>query len=147
MNPTAVLDRLIGVCIDSEKRYRHAAKDVSRADLESFFDRQAELSKRTADELQNQRKHLGVIKDESGTLAGVLDRAAMDLSVMMSKGDSGVVDWCRKDAEIVIWEYEKALAERLPSDLRPLLERQLREVRITLASLDQTLQAYGGPKS
>ena len=36
MNVVEIVDRLAAVCIDSEKRYRHAANDVSRDDLEIF---------------------------------------------------------------------------------------------------------------
>ena len=102
-----VLERVIAVCVDSEERYRHAARDVSRADLESFFNRQAELCKRAADELQVRCKRLGIVEDESGTFGGLIDRTAMDLSVVMSMGDSGVVDWCRKDAARVVGEYKR----------------------------------------
>jgi hypothetical protein len=71
----------------------------------------------------------------------------MDLSVVMSKGDSGVVDWCRQDAEAVAREYEKALAEGLPADLRHILEHQLTAVRGTVSELDRVLKTYGGPRS
>jgi uncharacterized protein (TIGR02284 family) len=141
-----VLKGLMAVCVDSEERYRHAAKDVSRGDLESFFNRQAELCKGAADELQVRCKRLGIVEDESGTFGGLVDRTAMDLSVAMSMGDSGVVDWCRKDAARVVGEYERALAKPLPGDLQRLLASQLREIRMSLDSLDQILQTYGGPK-
>ncbi len=72
----------------------------------------------------------------------------MDLSVVMSKGDSGVVEWCREDAEQFAAEYEKALREsELPNDLRPLLERQLAAVRATITELERVLGTYGGPRS
>jgi hypothetical protein len=41
MHIVEILDRLIAVSIDSEKRYRHAAKDVERTSLEKFFQGQA----------------------------------------------------------------------------------------------------------
>ncbi len=142
-----VLEQLIAVCIDSEERYRHAARDVSRADLESFFNLQAEVCRRAAGELQARCRRLGIVEDESGTLAGLVDRTAMDLSVVMSMGDSGLVDWCRKDAARVMADYKRALAETLPGDLRRLLESQLRETRMSLDSLDQILQTYSGANS
>lgn len=48
--------------------------------------------------------------EESGSVGGFIDRTAMDLSVVMSKGDTGIVDWCRQDAKEVIAEYEKLLS-------------------------------------
>jgi uncharacterized protein (TIGR02284 family) len=148
MSPVEILDHLIQVCIDSEKRFEHAARDVGRDDLERFFRRQAANRKAAADELQAQRNKMGVLKEESGTLGGLLDRIEMDLSVIHSMGDSGVVEWCREDAEKVEAEYDKILnSTDLPPELRPILERQSGDVRSALAELNRVLQAYGGPRS
>jgi uncharacterized protein (TIGR02284 family) len=148
MSYAETLDHLIGVCIDSEKRYRHAAHDVGRDDLEAFFNKQAVNRKSAADELQVERERLGSDKKESGTLAGLMDRLEMDLSVIHSMGDSGVVEWCREDAEKVASEYRKALnSSDLPARMRPALEHQLASVDNTLSELERVLRAYGGPRS
>ena len=66
----------------------------------------------------------------------------------MSKGDSGIVEWCREDAEKTAAEYQKALsAPDLPASLRPKLERQLAAVENTISELERVLRAYGGPRS
>src|ERR1700682_1700699 len=123
MNLEKPLDRLISVAIDSQKRYEHAALDVGKEYLGRFFKQKAEVRKRHADELQAERNKLGNIKkDETGSVAGALDTAAMDFNVVMSMGDTGVVDWCRKDAEAAAQEYQKALAENPPAPLRSVLE-------------------------
>jgi len=148
MTPVETLERLIEISVDSEKRYRHAANDVGRKDLEDFFNRQATKHMAAADELQAERTRLGVVKKESGTFAGLVDRTEMDLSVVMSKGDSGIVEWCREDAEKTAAEYQKALsAPDLPPSLRPKLERQLAAVENTISELERVLRAYGGPRS
>jgi uncharacterized protein (TIGR02284 family) len=148
MTPVETLDLLIAICVDSERRYRHAARDVGRDDLETFFKEQAAKRKAAADQLQSERSRLGVVEKEAGTLSGFVDRLEMDLSVIHSMGDSGVVEWCRQDGEKVAREYEKALSsEDLPPDLRGLLERQLATVRVTVSELKRILLAYGGPRS
>jgi uncharacterized protein (TIGR02284 family) len=147
MTTAEILDHLIEVCVDSEKRYRSAANDVGKAKLEQFFNQQAEARKRSADELAVERKRIGGNGDESGTLAGLVDRAAMDFSVVMSMGDTGVVNWCREDEEKVIAEYEKALANNFVPATRKKIEDQLAQSRATLASLEKVLEAYGGPRS
>jgi uncharacterized protein (TIGR02284 family) len=148
MSQVETLNHLIEVCVDSEKRYRHAARDVGRDDLEAFFKQQAANRKAAADELQAQRARLGVVKEEFGTFGGLVDRAEMDLSVVMSKGDSGVVEWCREDAQKVEDEYEQALnGGDLPAQSRPIVERQLAAVRATISELERVLRAYGGPRS
>jgi uncharacterized protein (TIGR02284 family) len=147
MNQVEALDSLIETCIDSEKRYRHAARDVGRSDLEAFFRQQAENRKAAAAELEAKRGPGGA-KKESGTLAGLLDRTELDLSVVMSKGDSGVVEWCREDAKKVEAEFEKVLKSvDLPADSRPIVQRQLAAVRNTISELERVLRVYGGPRS
>jgi uncharacterized protein (TIGR02284 family) len=144
------LDNLVKVCIDSAERYRRAAADVGKEKLVQFFQQQEAARRRDADELNLERKRLGSEGEksgkESGSVGGFIDRTAMDLSVVMSKGDTGVVEWCIEDAEKVSAEYEKALSDA-DGTTRALLERQLAENRATLASLDKVLKPYGHPRS
>ena len=147
MNLEKTLDRLIAVSIDSQKRYHHAALDVGKEYLARFFNQQAEIRKTHADELQAERRKLGSDKGESGSMAGALDTAAMDFSVVMSMGDTGVVDWCRKDAEAAAKEYQQALRENPTPQVHAIVERQLRDILATVESLEQVLREYGGPRS
>ncbi len=147
MSLEKTLDRLIAVSIDSHRRYHHAELDVGKEYLAQFFNQQSAIRKRHADELQAERSKLGIKKSESGSVAGVLDTAAMDLSVVHSMGDTGVVDWCRKDADAAAQEYQKAIAENPSPQLRSILERQVGEIRAAEASLAEVLRKYGGPRS
>ena len=147
MEPIQILDHLIEICVDSESRYRSAAGDVGKADLEQFFNQQAASRKRNADELDVERKRLGGDGDELGTFAGLFDRTAMDFNVIMSMGDTGVVEWCREDAQSAIDEYVKALAQELPLSARAAVILQLIQHRSMLASLEKVLRSYGGPRS
>jgi uncharacterized protein (TIGR02284 family) len=150
MTKLETLDNLVKVCIDSAERYRRAASDVGKEKLVQFFQQQEAARRRDADELNLERKRLGGEGEkagkESGSVGGFIDRTAMDLSVVMSKGDTGVVEWCREDAQKVSAEYEKALRD-IDSTSRALLERQLAENRATLASLDKVLKPYGHSRS
>ena len=144
------LDHLIETCVDSAERYRRAAADVGKEKLVRFFKQQEAARRRDADQLNWLRQQLGGQPEksgqESGSVGGFIDRTAMDLSVVMSKGDTGVVDWCRQDAREVIGEYEKALPS-FTGSTRTILERQLAENRTTLATLDKALAPYGRPRS
>jgi uncharacterized protein (TIGR02284 family) len=150
MTKLETLDNLVKVCIDSAERYRRAAADVGKEKLVQFFQQQEAARRRDADEVNLERKRLGGEGEkagkESGSVGGFIDRTAMDLSVAMSKGDTGVVEWCREDAEKVIGEYEKALRDA-DGTTRPLLERQLAENRASFASLEKVLKPYGHPRS
>ena len=150
MTDIETLDNLVKICIDSAERYRRAAADVSKEKLVQFFNRQQAARRRDADELNILRERLGGKGEksgqESGSVGGFIDRTAMDLSVVMSKGDTGVVDWCRQDAEEVITEYEKALPEFIGMT-RSTIEGQLAENKASLAALEDVLKPYGHPRS
>jgi uncharacterized protein (TIGR02284 family) len=150
MNKLDTLNNLVKICVDSAERYRRAAADVGKEELLQFFKRQEAVRRRHADELNAERQQVGGEAEkpgkESGSVGGLVDRAAMDLNVAMSMGDTGVVDWCRQDAVDVIAEYEKALPD-FTGSTRNLLERQLAENRATLSALEKVLQSYGGPRS
>jgi len=151
MTNLETLDNLVKICVDSAERYRRAAADVGKEKLVQYFDRQQAVRRRDADELNLERQQLGGEGErpgkESGSIAGFIDRAEMDLNVVMSMGDTGVVDWCRQDAKDVITEYENALRQDFPATTRATLDRQLSENRATLAALEKILQPYGHPRS
>jgi uncharacterized protein (TIGR02284 family) len=147
MNIVDILDHLIAISIDSEKRYNHAARDVERTTLEKFLRLQALNRKAAADDLNAERMKINGGANEHGTLTGLADRTALDFSVVMSKGDTGVIEWCREDDKRVIAEYEKTLAEKLPEQLRLMLYRQLEQVRSAVAKLEGTLSVFGKPRS
>lgn len=147
MKVVEILDRLIAISIDGEKRYQHAARDVERASLEAFFEWQAHNRKTAAEELTAERRRRFGDGTEHGTVGGFVDREALDIAVIMSKGDTGVVEWCREDDARVMAEYEKGLAEDLPPDLRLLLERQLERVRMAISNLEEVISVFGRPRS
>ena len=147
MNLEKTLDRLIAVSVDSQKRYHHAALDVGKEYLAQFFNQQSALRKSHADELQAERDKLGKHKSESGSMGGILDTAAMDFSVVMSMGDTGVVNWCRKDAEAAAKEYQRELVQNPPPHIRAILERHAHEILAAAGNLEKVLQEYGGPRS
>jgi len=151
MTNLETLDNLIKICVDSAERYRRAAADVSKENLVQFFKRQEAIRRRHADELNLERKRLGGDGEkpgkESGSVSGFIDRAEMDLNVVMSMGDTGVVEWCLEDAKEVISEYQKALQQDFPASTRATLERQLSENQATLSALEKILKPYGHPRS
>jgi len=150
MTNLETLDNLVKICVDSAERYHRAAADVGKEKLVQFFQRQEAVRRRHADELNLERKRLGGEGErpgkESGSVGGFLDRAEMDLNVVMSMGDTGVVEWCREDAKDVIAAYEKAKQD-FPEPTRATLERQLSENQATLTALEKILKPYGHPRS
>src|SRR5271156_5020442 len=90
MTNLETLDNLVKICVDSAERYRRAAAAVGKEALVQFFKRQEAGRRRHADELNLDRKQLGGEGEpsgkESGSVAGFMDRAEMDVHVVMSRG-------------------------------------------------------------
>ena len=137
-------------------RNRRRLAAVMRVELKSerfdFVERQRgmfSLLGLTIKQIDTLRQQYAIFMPGDGRLnvAGLVDRVAMDFNVLMSMGDTGVVEWCRKDAEAASTEYDNALAESPPPEIRSLLERQLGEIRKTVGGLEAVLREYGGPKS
>jgi uncharacterized protein (TIGR02284 family) len=147
MTPVETLDRLVSLAKDGEKRYHHAALDVGKEYLEEFFNKQSAERKRFADELFQWRQRLAGDGKEHGSIAGTLETAAMDFSVVMSKGDTGIVEWCKEDAEKAIKEYRAALNQPLPPELKQLINQHIGVVEKTVSALQSVLSEYGGPRS
>jgi uncharacterized protein (TIGR02284 family) len=147
MKELEALDKLINICVDSQKRYEHAAGDVGRQDLEKFFLQQAKTRMLAAEQLRMERAQFTKDSNGNGTWAGTVDRAAMDFSVVMSMGDTGVVEWCRKDSEEVLREYDQTLAGPLPPKLQEMVKRQRAEAERTIETLEEVLREFGGPRS
>jgi uncharacterized protein (TIGR02284 family) len=151
MTKLETLDNLVKICVDSAERYRRAAADVGKEKLVQFFDAQQAARRRDADELNLERKRMGAEGEqsgkESGSVAGFIDRTEMDLNVVMSMGDTGVVEWCLEDARDVIAEYQKALRLDFSATTRSALERQLSANQATLAGLEKVMKPYGHPRS
>jgi uncharacterized protein (TIGR02284 family) len=150
MTQIETLDSLVKTCVDSAERYRRAAADVGKEKLVQFFNQQEAARRRDADELNLERARLGGEGEkpgkEAGSVGGFLDRTALDISVAMSKGDTGVVEWCLEDAKKVIDEYQKAIPG-FSGSTRATLEKQLAENRASLAALEKVLAPYGHPRS
>jgi hypothetical protein len=122
-------------------------KTSKRASLEAFSNDKRSTAKRLPTISAPNAAKLKSAQNEHGTLTGLADRAALDFSVVMSKGDTGAIEWCSQDDDLVIAEYEKALAEELPEQVRLMLERQLERVRSAAGKLDGILSVFGKPRS
>jgi uncharacterized protein (TIGR02284 family) len=145
MEAAECLDHLISECIDSEKRNSNAANHVEREELVRYFTDQSALRQRMIAELTALRTRLYGPAKETGSISALIDRLTLDFDTTMSMGDTGVVQWCRGEAEKLEEEYRKALAlDGLPPAVVPVLERQMQQVRSTVETLQKVLEPYGG---
>ena len=129
----AVLEDLIETLEDGRKGFEQAAERIADSDepamaidLRQFSQQRAEFSV----ELRNLAGRHGVEIDEEGSMAGALHRGWLSLKDALTGDDpKAVLAAAETGEDHAVSEFEDALAEDLPADVRSVIERQAREVR------------------
>jgi uncharacterized protein (TIGR02284 family) len=133
------LRTLIATCIDGEKGYRAAAKDVREQALKEFFQTQMKQRGEFAAELTQEFHRLGGDREKMGTWTGKLHRGWMNLKAILKSRDAGLVlKECERGERTALRYYEKALQAGMPVETRALLEKQhasLKEARARIGDL------------
>jgi uncharacterized protein (TIGR02284 family) len=129
----AVLEDLIETLEDGRKGFEQAAERIEDSDeptlaidLRRFAQQRAEFSI----ELRELASRHGFDIDEEGSMAGALHRGWLSLKDALTGDDPRAVLGAAETGEDhAVSEFEDALAEDLPADVRSVVERQARAVR------------------
>lgn len=132
-NTAAVLEDLIETLEDGRKGFEQAADRIEDSDeptlaidLRRFAQQRTDFSV----ELRELAGAHGIEIDEEGSTGGALHRGWMTLKDALTGDDPRAVLAAAETGEDhAVSEYEDALAEDLPSDVRSVIERQAREVK------------------
>lgn len=107
----AVLNRLIGVTIDSVDGYTEAAKDVTNPELKSIFQRRARERLAAYKSLQSQVQALGGQPQDEGTLLASIHRVFVNLRSTVQSGDLAVIDEVERGEDVINGAYRDAINE------------------------------------
>lgn len=129
----AVLEDLIETLEDGRKGFEQAAERIEDSDepalaidLRRFAQERAEFSI----ELRELAGSHGVEIEEEGSTGGALHRGWMSLKDALTGDDPGAVLAAAEAGEDhAVSEYEDALGEDLPANVRSVVERQARAVK------------------
>jgi uncharacterized protein (TIGR02284 family) len=105
----AVLNRLIGVTIDSVEGYSEAAKDVKNPELKAIFQRRARERLAAYRSLQSQVSALGGEPQDDGTLLASVHRVFVNLRSTVQSGDLAVIDEVERGEDVIKARYEDAI--------------------------------------
>lgn len=121
----STLNGLIETCRDGQEGFQEASTNISRSDLKKLF---AEASTERATfvgELQREVRSLGGDPENSGSVAGALHRAWIDVKgTFTGKDDASILNECERGEDSAVATYRDALGTELPANIRNLVETQ-----------------------
>jgi len=128
---TAVLNDLIQVSINGEKGFAEAADHTTEQNLKDIFRQKAHSSQRMAAELQDVLTSLDEQAEDTGTIAGAINRGWMNIRATLTGNDSyAILAECERQEDVAKAAYTNALQENLPEDVLNVVEQQQKEVVI-----------------
>ena len=129
-NLISTLNNLIETCKDGEQGFRTAADGIKRSDLRTLFLTYAQQRAQFAAELQGEVRHLGGDPEERGSVAASLHRGWINIKSAVTGEDEGaVISECERGEDSAVRNYQSALNEDLPANIRETVERQYTQVK------------------
>ena len=128
----STINDLIETLKDGQEGFRQAAEAVEDPQLKSLFNEFSLQRSRFAGELQSQAVALGESKpEESGSAAGAMHRAWIDLKAAIAKHDDhAILAECERGEDSAVKEYQQAMEEEnLAAPVREIISRQYAEVQ------------------
>jgi uncharacterized protein (TIGR02284 family) len=122
---SAVLNGLIETCRDGQHGFKTAAEDVKSPALRSLFEELSMERGRFIAELEHLVRSVGEDVEKTGSVAGVMHRAWIDLKSAISSGsEHAVLAECERGEDSAVSEYREALEHELPVTVRNIVQQQ-----------------------
>src|SRR5919199_932775 len=124
------LNNLIETCKDGQDGFRTAAEGVARPDLKTLFNTYSQQRAQFAAELQNEVRRLGGDPEKTGSVAASLHRGWIDIKSAVTGEDEGaIISECERGEDSAVRNYEDALKEDLPANIRSIIEQQFTQIK------------------
>ena len=126
----STLNNLIETCKDGENGFRTAAEGIKNGELKTLFNTYSQQRAQFAAELQGEVRHLGSDPENSGSVAATLHRGWINIkSAVTGEDDGAIISECERGEDSAVKNYEDALKENLPINIRAIIEQQLTQVK------------------
>ena len=126
------LNRLIEICRDGERGFRHAANHVYDPAVKALFLEIATQRERFVDALLPHAHRLGGETETDGTVGGALHRGWMSVKDTLSPHDDvAVVKEAERGERVALAAFQEAVEGLLPPQSRDLIEQQYAEMQHT----------------
>jgi uncharacterized protein (TIGR02284 family) len=125
-----VLNDLIETCRDGQNGFKEAAENATSPDLKSFFYASSQERGRFVGELQEQVRTLGGDPEKTGSMAGAVHRAWIDVKgTLTGRDDHSILSEAERGEDSAVSAYKDALKEALPANCMRMIERQHLEIK------------------
>lgn len=135
LNPEQTRDKLqyiLGTLRDGEKGYREAAEQATDPQLKSMFSEYSGQRSQLAAQIETALSGMGEKPREGGSVGAALHRAWLGVrDAITGKDDYAVVAEAERGEDAAVQNYQDALKEDLPADVKNLLEQQYSTVKAT----------------
>jgi uncharacterized protein (TIGR02284 family) len=130
-NVISTLNNLIETCRDGQNGFKEASENVESPELKKFFNEIVLERSQFAGELQQEVQRLGGDPENTGSTAGAIHRAWMDIKGSLTgRDDHSILNECESGEDSALNAYRDALKdENLPSNIRSIVERQFNSVQ------------------
>ena len=126
----STLDDLIETCRDGQNGFKEAAENVKSPELKTFFKEVAAERAQFVNELQLEIRRLGGEPAKSGSAAGALHRAWMEIKgTLTGKEDHAILSECERGEDSAVEAYRDAFKLGLPTAITQTVERQFQSVK------------------
>ncbi len=126
----STLNNLIETCKDGENGFRTAAEGVKRSELKTLFNTYSQQRAQFAAELQSEVLRLGGDPEKTGSVAASLHRGWINIkSAVTGEDEAAIISECERGEDSAVRNYEDALKENLPGNIRSIIQRQFTQVK------------------
>jgi uncharacterized protein (TIGR02284 family) len=122
-----VLNDVIENARDGEAGFRTCAEEVESAQLKSLFTARAAQRQDAAAQLAQLVTAYGGKPADGGTASGALHRGWVNIKgAVGANSELSILEECERGEDVAVARYRKALRQRLPADVRQVLQAQAR---------------------
>lgn len=119
------LNNLIETCKDGQNGFETAAENIQDANIRSLFEEFAQERADFVAELQNEVRRLGGDPEKAGSAIASVHRGWINLkSAITGSSDHAILAECERGEDAAVDNYEDALREPLPMEIRDLVHQQ-----------------------
>jgi len=125
----SMLNELIETCRDGLAGFKEAADNVKSPDLKTLFNEVSAQRMQFVAELQGEVRALGGDAEKTGSTAGTLHRARIDIKGTLSgKSDQAILNEAERGEDSGLNAYAEALKKDLPGVLRNVVLKQYENI-------------------